>query len=119
MQDWARRLIVCCAHTHPDSAHDAAQLLLLLLRACFVYTGSLSPLATVLTAVFDDALTHVLESATARGAPPRTFADEEALLEPLRAALHAWRAAAAQVRIYSPLYRPLYRPLSNLYLTSI
>ena len=67
LQDWARRLLVCCAHPHPDSATDATHLLLLLLRACFVAAGTLSPLATVLTAVFDDVLALVLDAAAARG----------------------------------------------------
>jgi hypothetical protein len=94
LQDWARRLLVCCAHPHPHSATDATHLLLLLLRACFVATGTLSPLATVLTAVFDDVLALVLDAAAARGHPPKTFADEEALLAPLQAAIGALRVAA-------------------------
>ena len=61
-----------------------------LLFACFHYTGSLSKISVVLLTVFDDVMTHILES---NRELIRYNSDENALLQPLQANLVRMREA--------------------------
>ena len=72
---------MCCSHKQSDVSRAATEFLSYLMLACFHYTGSLSKLSVVFITVFDDVLTHILES---NREYIRYNSDEIALLLPLQ-----------------------------------
>ena len=76
-----RSSLVCCSHKQTDVSKAATEFLSYLMLACFHYTGSLSKLSIVFITIFDDVLTHILES---NREYIRYNSDEIALLLPLQ-----------------------------------